>query len=413
MKLTKKIISFLIVLSLILPSYYTVATPIEEDVIVSVQINNPIMQINGESEEIDKGRGTSPIIESGRTLLPIRAVVEAFNGVVDWDNSSRAAILTMNGDVIRLVIDSKTAYLNDEAYTLDVAPKIINGRTMLPIRFVAEGFNLGVAWDGATRTVTVIRNGFEEYEYERLMSALPPYSGTPYAVINNNVPYFKSYELISGSFEYYSNLDKLGRCDVCMASIAEDIMPTEPRGDISSIKPTGWINAKYDFIDGKYLYNRCHLIGFQLTGENANECNLITGTRYLNVDGMLPFENAIDSYIEKTGNHVVYRVTPVFKGNNLVADGVLLEARSIEDKGVGISFCVYCYNVQPYININYATGASSLSAEEAGSTSQKVYRTPTGTKYHYDADCGGKNSYEISLNDAKNAGLTPCKKCVA
>lgn len=413
MKFNRKIISLLLALTIALPPFFTVATTTEKDVVVSVQINNPVMQVNGESEEIDEGRGTSPIIDGGRTLLPIRAVIEAFDGIVGWENSTRTAILTMNDDVIKLVIDSKIAYLNDEAYTLDVAPKIVNGRTMLPIRFVAEGFNLGVAWNGSTRTVTIIRNTFEDYEYNRLMSALPAYNGSPYTVINNNVPYFKSYEIISASFEYYSTLDELGRCDVCMASIAKDIMPTENRESISSVKPTGWINAAYDFIDGKYLYNRCHLIGFQLTGENANERNLITGTRYLNVDGMLPFENKIDDYVEETGNHVMYRVTPVFRGNNLVADGVLLEAYSVEDNGKGISFCVYCYNVQPNVNINYATGASAKAGTTPATTAQKVYRTPSGKKYHFDAECGGKNSYEISLIDAQNAKLTPCEKCAA
>ena len=198
-------------------------------------------------------------------------------------------------------------------------------------------------------------------------------------------------------------------------------MPTEERESISSITPTGWLNTFYDNIAGGYLYNRCHLIGYQLTGENANERNLITGTRYLNVDGMLPFENDIAEYIEKTKNRVVYRSTPVFTGNNLVADGVLLEAYSVEDNGEGISFCVYCYNVQPEIIIDYLTGASSV---EGGTTSppsensdakikSKVYRTPSGKRYHFDAECGGKNSYEVSIDKAKNAGLTPCLKCAA
>ncbi|MBR4890561.1 MAG: DNA/RNA non-specific endonuclease [Clostridia bacterium] len=232
---------------------------------------------------------------------------------------------------------------------------------MLPIRFIAEGFNLGVAWDERARTVSVIRNSFDENEYNYIMNVVPSYNGSPYAIVNDNAPMFKDYEIINGSFEYYSSLDALGRCSVCMASIASDLMPNTERESISSVKPTGWINVKYDIVDGGYLYNRCHLIGYQLTGENANKKNLITGTRYLNVDGMLTFENMIDDYIEKTGNRVMYRVTPVFKGNNLVADGVLLEAYSVEDKGSGISFCVYCYNVQPGININYLTGASSLA----------------------------------------------------
>ena len=397
------------------------------DVVVSLQINNPIMEVNGVETEIDIGRGTKPMITNGRTLVPIRAIIEAFGGVVGWEESTQSVLLTMEDDTIKLVINSNVAYLNNNAETLDVAPTVINDRTMLPIRFVAEGFNLGVAWDSSTQTVSIIRNTFDDNEYSSLMSVLPKYAGQAYTQINNNKPFFKEYEIINGSFEYYSNLDELGRCDVCFASIATDIMPTEERGSISSITPTGWINVSYDNVDGGYLYNRCHLIGYQLTGENANERNLITGTRYLNVDGMLPFENDIAEYIEKTGNRVVYRSTPVFTGNNLVADGVLLEAYSVEDDGQGISFCVYCYNVQPEIDIDYSTGASSVMGgtiitpttetttptDDNNNTSvvSRVYRTPSGKKYHFDAECGGNNSFEVSIDEAKSAGLTPCSKC--
>lgn len=397
------------------------------DVVVSLQINNPIMEVNGVETEIDIGRGTKPMITNGRTLVPIRAIIEAFGGVVGWEESTQSVLLTMEDDTIKLVINSNVAYLNNNAETLDVAPTVINDRTMLPIRFVAEGFNLGVAWDSSTQTVSIIRNTFDDNEYSSLVSVLPKYAGQAYTQINNNKPFFKEYEIINGSFEYYSNLDELGRCDVCFASIATDIMPTEERGSISSITPTGWINVSYDNVDGGYLYNRCHLIGYQLTGENANERNLITGTRYLNVDGMLPFENDIAEYIEKTGNRVVYRSTPVFTGNNLVADGVLLEAYSVEDDGQGISFCVYCYNVQPEIDIDYSTGASSVMGgtiitpttetttptDDNNNTSvvSRVYRTPSGKKYHFDAECGGNNSFEVSIDEAKSAGLTPCSKC--
>ncbi len=333
-----------------------------KDVVVCVQINNPIMEVNGVETEIDVGRGTRPVVTSDRTLVPIRAIIEAFDGVVEWEDTTQTVMLTMDDDVITLSINNRTAYLNNRAYTLDVAPAIINGRTMLPIRFIAEGFNLGVAWEGDSQTVTIIRNSFDTQEYNYLMSVVPAYSDSPYVHINNGVPFFKKYEIIGGSFEYYSNLDELGRCDVCMASVANDIMPTQERESIGSVTPTGWINAKYDTVPGKYLYNRCHLIGYQLTGENANKRNIITGTRYLNIEGMLHFENMIDDYIEKTGNHVMYRVTPVFKLNNLVADGVLLEAYSVEDDGQGVCFCVYCYNVQPTITIDYSTGASTLQS---------------------------------------------------
>ncbi len=192
------------------------------------------------------------------------------------------------------------------------------------------------------------------------ISNIPNYAGASYTVLNNNIPNFADSEMSTKSYEYYSALDSLGRCGVVYACIGKDIMPTEERGTIGAVKPSGWHTVKYDCVDGKYLYNRCHLIGYQLTGENANKRNLITGTRYLNIDGMLPFENMIDDYIEKTGNNVMYRVTPFFESSNLLADGVLIEAYSIEDKGEGISFCVYCYNVQPTIVIDYKTGDSTL-----------------------------------------------------
>lgn len=187
-------------------------------------------------------------------------------------------------------------------------------------------------------------------------SALPPYSGDPYISVCGGDPDFSEDEITSVSFEYYSELDALGRCGACIASVGQDIMPTEKRGSIGQVKPTGWHTVKYDFVDGKYLYNRCHLIGFQLTGENANRRNLITGTRYLNVEGMLPFENMVADYVKETGNHVMYRVTPIFVGDELLARGVHIEAESVEDGGDGIMFNVFCYNVQPGVVLDYATG---------------------------------------------------------
>lgn len=193
------------------------------------------------------------------------------------------------------------------------------------------------------------------------LSNIPEYNGEPYIAVNGNIPFFEDTEVTATSFEEYSDLDNLGRCGVAMASVGQDIMPTEERGSIGQIKPAGWHTVKYDCVDGKYLYNRCHLLGYQLTGENANERNLITGTRYLNVDGMLPFENMVADYVMETGNHVMYRVTPIYTGNNLLADGVLMEGYSVEDQGEGITFCVYAYNVQPGVRIDYATGDSSLA----------------------------------------------------
>ena len=187
---------------------------------------------------------------------------------------------------------------------------------------------------------------------------IPDFSGEPYVAINGNIPFFVEEEYTTESYEYYSELDELGRCGVTMACIGQDIMPTEDRGEIGSVKPSGWHSVKYDCVEGKYLYNRCHLIGFQLAGENANKKNLITGTRYLNVEGMLPFENMVADYVQETGNHVLYRVTPIFEGDNLVATGVCMEGWSVEDNGEEICFCVFAYNAQPGIVIDYATGES-------------------------------------------------------
>lgn len=200
--------------------------------------------------------------------------------------------------------------------------------------------------------------------YSQSVMDVPPFSGDPYVIINDNEPEFMEADMVQTGYEYYSELDFLGRCGYAMACIGTEMMPTEVRGSIGQIKPSGWQTVKYDFVDGKYLYNRCHLIGFQLTGENANECNLITGTRYLNVEGMLPFENMVADYVKETGNHVVYRVTPVFDGGALVARGVQMEAKSVEDNGEGICFNIYAYNNQPGVNIDYTTGTSTLAKVE-------------------------------------------------
>ncbi len=302
------------------------------------------------------------------------------------------------------------------------------------------------------------------------VTSIPEYSGSPYVAINDNTPQFAETDLVTSSYEYYSDLDSLGRCGVVYACIGTDLMPTEERGNIGSVKPTGWHTIKYDIVDGKYLYNRCHLIGYQLSGENANTKNLITGTRYLNVDGMLPFENMVADYVKETNNHVMYRVTPVFEGDNLVASGVQIEAQSVEDNGEGILFNVYCYNVQPGVEIDYATGESQLAEDASGSssdTSEKttdasdeatgtsnetinaessatssvsentssasdeaigssddsgtggsdtlmVWKSATGKKYHSRNDCGNMNpdnATQITEEEAISQGLGKCSKC--
>lgn len=210
-------------------------------------------------------------------------------------------------------------------------------------------------------------------EYAEITAeTFPEYDGEPYIVVNGNKAYFDADELTTEPFEIYSELDELGRCGAAYANICIDLMPTESRESISSVHPSGWQSVKYDFIEGKSLYNRSHLIGFQLAGENANEKNLITGTRYLNAETMLPFENEIADYVKETDNHVMYRVTPYFEGDDLIAKGVLMEAYSVEDKGKGVSFNVFCYNIQPGVYIDYSTGNNHATGEIAMDT-REVY----------------------------------------
>ncbi len=255
---------------------------------------------------------------------------------------------------------------------------------------------------------------------------LPEFDGVPFVAINDNIPIFSSSELTTDSYESYAKLDSLGRCGVTIASVGRDIMPTEDRGDIGSVKPSGWNNVKYDtsLVDGGYIYNRCHLLGFQLTGENANKQNLITGTRYMNVDGMLPFENMVADYVKETGNHVALRVTPIFVGDELVARGVQMEAYSIEDDGDGICYNVYCFNVQPGIVIDYTDGSSRLADSDPDSSSdgentETIYVLNTNTKKFHSPDCASadKISDENREETSKSReeliaeGYSPCGNC--
>ncbi|WP_331476330.1 DNA/RNA non-specific endonuclease [Anaerostipes sp.] len=252
-------------------------------------------------------------------------------------------------------------------------------------------------------------------------TTIPAYKGKSYVVQNSNKPQFTKSQLKNKkSYERYGKLDKYGRCTTCIANIGKDLMPTGKRGPIGMIKPTGWHTVKYDCVDGKYLYNRCHLIGYQLTGENANKRNLITGTRSLNVDGILPFENMVADYIKETGNHVLYRVTPVFKGKEKLARGVKMEAQSIEDNGKGIKFNVFVFNVQKGVTINYSDGSSRLSNKKTSNKTPAVNKNvkyvwipKSGTKYHYKKSCGGmRNPSKVKISVAKKKGYTACKKCV-
>ena len=224
---------------------------------------------------------------------------------------------------------------------------------------------------------------------------IPEYCGQPYVVPDDNIPDFSEEDKASEAFEFYSELDALNRCGYVMACIDPSLMPTEERGSIGQVKPTGWQTVKYDIVDGTYLYNRCHLIGFQLTGENANPQNLITGTRYLNIEGMLPFENMVADYVKETGNRVLYRVTPDFRDDEQVARGVLMEGWSIEDQGEGICFEIYAYNVQPGVVINYADGSSYLDDAPPPETTVAVisFIINTSSKRFHSSDCGqGQNT---------------------
>lgn len=283
------------------------------------------------------------------------------------------------------------------------------------------------------------------------LAEVPAFSGNAYIAVNGNVPYFDDSDLTTNSFETYSPLDSIGRCGVTYACVGQDIMPTEERGSIGQVKPTGWHTVKYDCVDGKYLYNRCHLIGFQLTGENANEENLITGTRYLNIEGMLPFENMVADYVKETNNHVLYRVTPIYEGDNLLAAGVLMEGYSVEDQGDGVTFCVFAYNAQPGVKINYATGESELESgtintqpkpqsekpatpvapskptentpapepQQSVPQSQCDYVLNTNTKKFHLPSCSSaddikatnRQEYSGNRDDLIAQGYVPCKRC--
>lgn len=264
-----------------------------------------------------------------------------------------------------------------------------------------------------------------------LEPGIPAYSGRAYCEVNGNVPGFDDDELVTEAFEDYSDLDPLGRCGTAYANICKDIMPTEERGEIGTVKPSGWHTVKYnDLIDGNYLYNRCHLIGYQLAGENANEKNLITGTRYMNVEGMLPFENEVADYVKRTGNHVLYRVTPIFDGDDLVASGVQMEAESVEDRGAGVSFNVYVYNVQPGVIIDYETGDSEADPDyvvtenetleiKTEHTDEDTYIVNTNTGRFHKPSCTSvkqmKESNRLERTTTRDEliseGYEPCGNC--
>lgn len=397
----KRLLSLL--MALVLLCSFNIATAAEADISVF---------INAAEVEFD----VPPVIVDGRTLVPLRAIFEALGASVEWDNNTRSVLSERAGSSVSLTVGSNLMKVNGVDKILDVPAQIIQDRTLVPVRAISEVFECSVEWDNSTRSVLIYTGTDVEID----LSSIPSYTGAPFTVINNNVPFFDVTEFFANSFEYYSPLDYLSRCSTAIAVIGSDIMPTEPRGDIGSVKPTGWHSVKYDVIESGYLYNRCHLIGFQLAGENANKQNLITGTSYMNVEGMLPFENMIADYVKETDNHVIYRVTPVFYAEELVARGVLMEAYSIEDGGEGILFNVFCYNVQPGIIINYPDGQSGTDGNfTPEDESNDYYILNTNTKKFHEADCGNgqktkEENKEISYLDRDSLiemGYSPCGNC--
>lgn len=287
-----------------------------------------------------------------------------------------------------------------------------------------------------TVTIEVTENENATYDFwldDNDIPYIEPYSSVPYICVNDNIPFFYLPCTDMESFEYYGDMDELGRCTCVYACIGRELMPTEDRGPIGMVKPSGWQLSKYDFVDGKYLFNRCHLIGFQLTGENANENNLITGTRYLNIQGMLPFENNVAEYIKETDNHVMYRVTPKFDDDNLLCDGVLIEAMSVEDSGASLQFNVFCYNVQPNVGINYTDDSNWLIDDIAAVSVEEITETTStdqsqvadtyilntrSKKIHYswcssvdDMAEHNKQEYDGNIDEIIAQGYEPCKRC--
>lgn len=370
-------------------------------------------------------------------------------GIAITGCSSESAAVSVTHMVKNNAIASEVSSEDSSMPTLDiVSEESTENSTNESSEEIAESSDSGASEEISENSSEGSSDSFD-------LSAIPEYSGKPYVAVNDNVPFFSDSELTSKAFESYSSLDSLGRCGVAYACVGQELMPNEKRGDIGSVKPSGWNQKKYSNVDGKYLWNRCHLIGYQLSAENANPQNLITGTRYLNVEGMLPFENMTADYIKETGNHVLYRVTPVFEGNNLVASGVLMEAKSVEDSGDGILFNVYVYNVQPDIAIDYANGSSesligseitgyesssseshetkasskkdteSTSAEAQNETSAETSNTETAyivntntKKFHYPGcssvdkmSPSNKMEFSGSRDELISQGYEPCKKC--
>ncbi len=355
-----------------------------------------------------------PVIIQGRTMVPLRGIFEALGATVEWNNETRSVISVRDELTVSLSIGSNIITVNSSETKLDVAPQIINDRTLVPVRAVSEAFDCSVIWDNESRCVKI----YDIDDINITLNDIPTFEGKAYTVVNNNEPFFNTEDFEAVSFELYSEQDMWQRCGEAVSIIGKDIMPTSERESIANVIPTGWQNTSYAIVEEGFLYQRCHLLGFQLTGENDNPKNLITGTRYLNIEGMLPFENMIAEYVKTTGNHVLYRATPMFSGDNMLSSGVLLEAESMEDNGEGVLFNVFCYNVQPGVIINYASGKSNLDEAFMG-IGEATYIINTNSNKFHEVDCGSAKTIKaenreesyLTRETLMALGYTPCGNC--
>ena len=394
--------------------------------------------------------GSVLMVLVGVATLPLQPIRDVWSNVFKEKMTSKLKIIVLSvlfvlACCILPEIESDSTQLDNTQVVSEIEDTENDSQTVEAVEYETESDVADVEVE-TEQDVQIAAMAFRMSE-ESLISAsdIPIYAGKDYVVLNNNIPEFSTSELTPIPFEYYSDLDSLGRCGVVYACIGQDTMPIEERDGIGQVKPTGWHTVKYDIVDGKYLYNRCHLIGYQLSAENANVKNLITGTRQMNMEGMLPFENMVADYVKETNNHVMYRVTPVYEGDNLLAKGVKMEAYSIEDDGASICFNVFVYNVQDGIEINYANGDSKLiGATESKPVAEKtqevetkpqpapepqpestpqpeptnsgtmVWKTATGSKYHSYNSCGRTNpanATQITELEAISMGLGKCSKC--
>lgn len=347
--------------------------------------------INGERMSVYP----EPYIENGRTLVPLRFIGESLGAEVDFDSESRIVSVQRDDRSVKLTIGDSTAYINETDTVLDVPPQITDGRTMVPLRFIAEAFDCSVNYESESKLVFISENDFDKKYIT--VDDIPEYSGSPYIELYCNVPLFK--EISADACESYSPLDALGRCGAAEACLGKELMPDKKRESIGNIKPSGWRISKYDFIDGLYLFNRCHLIAFMLAAENDNPLNLITGTRYMNTVGMLPFETAVCDYIKSTGNHVMYRVTPIYYGSEPIARGVLMEAYSAEDNGSGICFDIFAYNVQPGVKINYENGDNYPDDSNIFTTAEQTTEQTTQAFTAADEQTTAATEADINIED--------------